>query len=223
MFDYLSYINVNTPTNFQNFIRMFSYNIFSILPNFFDIDDSEYQCELHPKLRDNELSCLTLNNMGSNLPVLFIIAVLYLTGKLVDFLMTIGKVDQKKILEVGGKKRVIYWIFRVKNFFGLSFYWAIFNGMQLDLLLGGWAIFKVDVRADSYTLISALLSVFILLNISIYLSMVHKAYYKFIYPKHKKLYPEEVSEKLEKNNANFLELFESINLESPKNILFLYF
>ena len=117
----------------------------------------------------------------------------------------------------------MYWILKAKNFLGLSFYWAVFNGMQLDLLLGGWAIFKVDVRADSYTLISALLSVFILLNISIYFFMLTKAYYKFIYPKYNKLYPEDISEKLEKNNGNFLEIFDSINLESPKNILFLFF
>ena len=161
--------------------------------------------------------------MGSNLPILIIITVFYFVGKVIDLVMTIRKKDQKKILEEGGKKRVIYWVLKAKNFLGLSFYWAIFNGMQLDLLLGGWAIFKVDVRADSYTLISALLSVFIMLNISIYLFMLHKAYYKFIYPKYKKLYAEEISEKLEKNNEAFLEVFDSINLKSPKNILFLFF
>ena len=93
MFDYLSYINVNVPSNFQNFIKVFANNILNILPNFFDIDDSKYQCELHPTLRDNELSCLTLNNMGSNLPILIMITVFYFVGKLIDLVMTIKKKD----------------------------------------------------------------------------------------------------------------------------------
>ena len=160
--------------------------------------------------------------MGSNLPVLLGLIFLYIVSKVIDFFMVLGKIDQIKILE-GEKKTVFYWVLKVKNFFGLSFYWAIFNGMQLDLLIGGWAIFKVDVRSDFYTIFSAFLTIFIIVNILIYLFMITKAYYLFVYPKYQKLYPEETAEKLEKNNQLFLEIFDSINLETPKNLLFLFF
>ena len=121
--------------------------------------------------------------MGSNLPVLLGLIFLYIVSKVIDFFMALGKIDQIKILE-GEKKTAFYWVLRVKNFFGLSFYWAIFNGMQLDLLIGSWAIFKVDIRNDFYTIFSAFLTIFIIVNILIYLFMITKAYYLFVYPKY---------------------------------------
>ena len=128
MFDFLSFINVNMPSNFQNFITKFSNNIFSILPNFFKVDDGKYQCSLHPKLRDNDLSCLTINNLGGNLPVLVLLILVSGVGKVVDFVLFLRKVDQRKILE-SKKSSFLYWILRVKNMVGDGFYWAVFNGM----------------------------------------------------------------------------------------------
>ena len=222
MFDFLSYINVDTPVNFQNFIEMFSYNIFSIFPNLFDIDDTKYECRIHPKLKDNELSCLTVNNMGSNLPFMIAIIVLYFLGKMFDFGMIACKVDQNKVLK-NRKKSAFYWIIKIKKYFGLPFYWAVFTGMQLDLLLGGLAVFKIDIYTDSLTLTSGFLTLFILFNIVVYFGMLGKAYYQFVKPKYEKLYSEEVSNTLEHKNEEFLLLFDSYKIDNPKSILFMTF
>ena len=128
MFDFLSYINVDMPSNFQKFISKISNNIFSILPNFFEIDDGKYNCKLHPKLRDNGLSCLTLNNMGGNLLVLILIIGLMVASKLVDMILFLMKIDQLKILKNKNRKMFSFFL-KTKNMIGSGLYWAVFNGM----------------------------------------------------------------------------------------------
>ena len=60
-------------------------------------------------------------------------------------------------------------------------------------------------------------------NVLYYMYLLVKAYYQIISPTYKKLYTKEMTEKLYSENAQFLEIFDSISLENPKNLVYLFF
>ena len=64
MLDFFVYINVDLPLNAQNFIALFDQNIFDMTPNPLEVDEEEYECDMHPKLKENGLKCMAMNNIG---------------------------------------------------------------------------------------------------------------------------------------------------------------
>ena len=72
MFDYLKLVNVKLPTNAHAFLQWFEENMFDLVPNFLQIEESAAVCSVHIKLRENDLSCLVLNNAGNLIQYYFV-------------------------------------------------------------------------------------------------------------------------------------------------------
>jgi hypothetical protein len=81
MFDFLTFFNVQHPSNLASFLKVFNDNLLSLTPNPFEkgsVEDegpvslptrilayeSEEQCRTNNVMRDNEFSCYLLNSAG---------------------------------------------------------------------------------------------------------------------------------------------------------------
>ena len=78
MLDFFIFLNLDLPLNVQKFMEFFNLELFDIVPNPFEDDSIEDDCNLHHKLRENDLKCMGLNNMGQLILQIGLIAVLKL-------------------------------------------------------------------------------------------------------------------------------------------------
>lgn len=76
MLDYFQVLNIEFPSNLQAFMSFSDSNIFDIFPNVFYSKSAEEDCRVHKKLRENEIDCTGLNNVGHFVSQLLIILAL---------------------------------------------------------------------------------------------------------------------------------------------------
>lgn len=131
VFDFLRLINVELPINFVKFLSFFESNIFDILPNFLDIDETGI-CNLHPKLQENEMECFIVNSGGGILSQLIgwglfkvgiMLLCLHVIGKKYKKLAQAEKLpeDKKKVKETSSTK-VYKQMWRTNLSLNLSFF-----------------------------------------------------------------------------------------------------
>ena len=97
MLEFFIYINIELPLNVQTFISYFDMNIFDMVPNLLETDESGIGCKLHPLLERNGMKCLSYNNIGGFLLQILMVLILKI---LVYFLTRIFKAyDKKKVSE----------------------------------------------------------------------------------------------------------------------------
>ena len=65
MFDFLKLLNIDLPVNMILFLKWFEDNMFDLIPNFLETDDSRVGCNPHYKLLESKFSCLVVNNVGT--------------------------------------------------------------------------------------------------------------------------------------------------------------
>jgi len=127
--------------------------MFNIVPNFFEVDESDVDCGLHKKLREVDMKCLSLNNIGSLVMVFLAFFVLKTTIEITIACFKMKIVEKQSLRNNGGSigikvKNIIYrtlkWLCR---FFSSSFYWTMLISTEVDLFLGGWiAAFSIGVK-----------------------------------------------------------------------------
>ena len=72
LLDFLTFIDVDVPSNVQALYYLLESDIFGFIPNLFEKDEKKLKINLHPKFVENDLDYLMINNMGSNLEFLTI-------------------------------------------------------------------------------------------------------------------------------------------------------
>ena len=73
MLDFFIYLDVNKPANLVSYMKFFNMNMFTVFPNFLEIDESDLNCNLDPILIENEMQCLGLNNINDLIAWLLIL------------------------------------------------------------------------------------------------------------------------------------------------------
>lgn len=119
MFDYLTFLNVDRPSNLNAFLSIFQSNLLSFLPNPFAIDSyddtqenderrllvdissqsTRHKCITNNIMRDNELSCYFFNSVGD----ILIHFLAYLVFKLI--IVAVSKILIKFMLNTLDKER----------------------------------------------------------------------------------------------------------------------
>lgn len=76
--EFVTYINIDFPENVRGFFGVFQFELTEIIPNPLSIEEDQNKviCNLHPRMKENGISCLFQNNMGSQtLQLLLVILV----------------------------------------------------------------------------------------------------------------------------------------------------
>ena len=188
MLDFFIYLNVDVPGNVKTFISFFDQNIFAFIPNIFEVDASDVDCGMHTKLRELDVSCLSLNNIG-NL-VIQIIAFYILKSILIvgTECMKTKKMD-KYLLKHNNATMVVRIKYRVysvfkwfNNLFNSTFYWTLLISMEVDLFLGGWIAAKSIGVKKPVNYFANIVIMFLVINYIWLIVSLFRTHYKYIIP-----------------------------------------
>ena len=64
MFDIFQLLNIAKPSNLESFLKIFSLDVFKLIPNLFASELEEEHCQINRFLKENDVQCLLLNNSG---------------------------------------------------------------------------------------------------------------------------------------------------------------
>lgn len=107
-FELFSYINIQVPSIITNMIIELDISLFNSMPNFIEIDENEYSCNLHPKLQEIGVKCLAINTIANDFIFILIVAVL----KMIAFIPLWWRGETNYLYE---HKKVIESIIREKK------------------------------------------------------------------------------------------------------------
>lgn len=83
--DFINYFNITAPGNVISFLEIFAFDLSQLLPNLIRVDEDLPYCNLHATLKRNEFECLFINNMGSQMimvfPIIFIVIIIKLVKR----------------------------------------------------------------------------------------------------------------------------------------------
>ena len=211
MFEFFTYLNINLPSNVASFIAFFDLNIYGIFPDFVTFDESELECNLHPILQENGISCLAVNNifdMILQLSALLLFKIFLSTStRIIRLVFSKKSLDNsvhpeqsetgstisrkrlrktKKNEEIEISPRPLKYFYKVLKVLNdkidASFYWAIFISMEVDLFLGAWTSLKGYTNFTFPYILSMIILIFCVLHILIYTIIITRGFFVFYVP-----------------------------------------
>lgn len=215
-FGYLSFINVNLPLIVQQIIVQFEINPGRLFPSLFSkffIDDSAYNCNIHPKLQENDVNCIAVTSLLMNIVVLVIVGLfkifvylpVFFSGKthflnftISDILRSrtsspspspIKNISQAKESDNKKNSLILRTICKLNTSMNLSFYFSLLKSMEIDIFLNSWATMKSLGTPDFWSISSNFVLMFFFTNNLLYSILIIRVFVIHILPiKPKKIY-----------------------------------
>lgn len=89
--DILSFINVRIPPIVLKFLLEIDFNMFKVIPNIVQVEESDYGCFIHPKLIENEISCLAVNKISNHMALILLVILFKIFIRSLAFLCNMRK------------------------------------------------------------------------------------------------------------------------------------
>lgn len=164
-----------------------------ISKQFYDLrfDDSEYHCNLHPKLLENSVSCLSLNVVSFHLLLTGLMFLFKLSLILINILFK-AILKRNTNPKYGSKLRYTLILLShgfefANNKSDLSSYFWLFKSIEIDIFLGSWASLKSIRVVTLWSILSNLALLFYSIHSLVYIFLGFYCYYIFYFPKNKRL------------------------------------
>lgn len=194
-FGYLSFINIDLPKIVQEIMIQFEINpgrLFPFLISQFFIDDRPYNCNIHPKLRENDVSCIGVTPLLINLLILVLGGII----KIIVFIPVFWArettlfgymiIDIIKVERLGNSKNsknegcLLYRLVKIVNSkMSLNFYFLLLKSMEIDIFLNSWATLKSLRVINFWSIISNIILLFFVINNIVYSILVFIIFSKF--------------------------------------------
>lgn len=221
--EYITFFNTNNPGNVIGFFEIFSVDMTAMIPNPFSINEEkeDVDCEMHQKFRENGVSCLFLNNMGSQLLQIFFIFTFYLICQMLKRcfkkqLLHIFERDQSTD-ELTSKKSIFEKVVSfVNDIFSLKKMVEFILASQINSVFG--IIFMMRIKDGEITLLESALSLVCMIISAIMLvtviCMFGYSTFNYFYGKHKGKLNEEQEKTAKKELGFIIELHGNIKEDS---------
>lgn len=219
-FEFFTYINVDTPQIVITFLRTFNFNIFKAIPSLLgdiSINEDPYQCQLHPKLMELEVSCLGVNGSG----FLYLYIFIFYIFKLILFLplLVLEKLNKKKIIptEDSGEQKpsgFLRFMRKINSKFNMVFYISFIRSLEIDLFFGSWLSPQSIKKLTLWSISSFFILLFFAFHNFFYCYFLLKYLVLFQVPKSQKVIGKEEQIQFRNNNRIMIGVFEDQIKES---------
>ena len=196
-------MNVGIPKNFEMLIENFKGDIYAAMPNFLETEENG-TCSMNLILERKGIKCLSLNNIGSQMILLFLVFFVKITLVCLNFLT---RILNKIIFSKDSSFTITNWLNKKVS---LPLIMLLISGMQLELFLGAWPNFKIN-KIETFTeLFSMFITITILLGNTFFIFMVIRAYFEYFKLIQNKKIEKNYKEMYQKKHPTLLKIFDGL-------------
>lgn len=213
--DFLSFINTQVPPIVLELLINLNLNIYKLLPKIIgdiNIDDTLYNCNLHAKLLENDVSCISLNTVGFNLAYIGTVYIVKMIVYAPVFLYNSLKSNKKNEKHTNFKSclLVILGIIRwINNKLDEVFYYWFYKSMEIELFLGSWTTIKSLRVISFWSIFSNLTLVFFFIHSLLCTLLTVKVFMTYYLPREEGFFNKKTIKEYKKSNKKLITLFES--------------
>lgn len=221
---FLSLVNIEVPPIVLDILVNLNINFYKFLSKIIGelkIDDEKYDCNLHPKLLENDVSCISLNMIGVYLCYFGLFFVVKVTFLLIELLISSKKSrvspkktknDQKKKYKKLIRRSISY----INTKLDIVFYYWFFKSMEIDLFLGSWATLKSSSVVTIWSILSNSALPFFIAHSLLYSFMIIRLFFSFYLPREEGIFNTHQIKSFKSKHNNLVRLFSS-QLRSKTN------